>query len=76
MRQGFEDDDRRIRGIAGLTRATCARRKTRCWINRRIDESDLREKKDKMLEKMTHFPARDPPSSPDPNETSFAVIEA
>jgi hypothetical protein len=44
--------------------------------DRVIDESDLRERKDKMLDKTVAdtFPASDPPSSlPDPDEDSFAA---
>ncbi len=47
--------------------------------DRRIDESNLLEKKDKMLDKTIAdtFPASDPPSSlPDPNEDSFAAMGA
>jgi hypothetical protein len=42
--------------------------------DRRIDESDVEEKKDKMMDKTIAdtFPASDPPSSiPDPDEDSF-----
>ncbi len=42
--------------------------------DRRIDESDLEERKDKMMDKTIAdtFPASDPPSSiPDPDEDSF-----
>jgi hypothetical protein len=44
--------------------------------DRLIDESSLREKKDKMMDKTVAdtFPASDPPSSlPDPDEDSFAA---
>lgn len=44
--------------------------------DRRIDESDLCEKKEKMMDKTIAdtFPASDPPSSlPDPEEDSFAA---
>lgn len=44
--------------------------------NRQIDETNLAEKKDKMLDKTVAdtFPASDPPSSlPDPDEDSFAA---
>jgi len=47
--------------------------------DRQIDESDPREKKDKMLDKTIAdtFPASDPPSSlPDPDEDSFAAMGA
>jgi hypothetical protein len=47
--------------------------------DRRIDESNLLEKKDKMLDKTIAdtFPASDPPSSlPDPDEDSFAAMGA
>ncbi len=44
--------------------------------DREIDESNLVEKKDKMMDKTVAdtFPASDPPSSiPDPDEDSFAA---
>jgi hypothetical protein len=44
--------------------------------DRRIDETNPRERKDKMLDKTIAdtFPASDPPSSlPDPDEDSFAA---
>lgn len=44
--------------------------------DRRIDESNLHERKDKMMDKTLAdtFPASDPPSSlPDPDEDSFAA---
>jgi hypothetical protein len=44
--------------------------------DRRIDESNLTERKDKMMDKTIAdtFPASDPPSSlPDPDEDSFAA---
>jgi hypothetical protein len=44
--------------------------------DRKIDESSLAEKKDKMMDKTVAdtFPASDPPSSlPDPDEDSFAA---
>ena len=44
--------------------------------DREIDESNLTEKKDKMMDKTVAdtFPASDPPSSiPDPDEDSFAA---
>jgi hypothetical protein len=44
--------------------------------NREIDETSLREKKEKMMDKTVAdtFPASDPPSSlPDPDEDSFAA---
>jgi len=44
--------------------------------DRKIDESSLVEKKDKMMDKTVAdtFPASDPPSSlPDPDEDSFAA---
>jgi hypothetical protein len=47
--------------------------------DRRIDESDQREKKDKMMDKTVadSFPASDPPSSlPDPDEDSFDTSAA
>ena len=47
--------------------------------DRKIDESDLVEKKDKMMDKTVAdtFPASDPPSSiPDPDQDSFAGSEA
>jgi len=47
--------------------------------DRQIDESDPREKKDKMLDKTIAdtFPASDPLSSlPDPDEDSFAAMGA
>ncbi|MGA9039485.1 MAG: hypothetical protein WB421_03025 [Terriglobales bacterium] len=47
---------------------------TRDPEDRRIDESDIEEKKDKMMDKTIAdtFPASDPPSSiPDPDEDSF-----
>jgi len=47
--------------------------------DRQIDESDIEERKDKMMDKTIAdtFPASDPPSSlPDPDEDSFAAAEA
>jgi hypothetical protein len=47
--------------------------------DRKIDESNVDEKKDKMMDKTVAdtFPASDPPSSlPDPDEDSFAASEA
>ncbi len=47
--------------------------------DREIDESNLVEKKDKMMDKTVAdtFPASDPPSSiPDPDEDSFAARES
>jgi hypothetical protein len=47
--------------------------------DRLIDEHDLRERKDKMMDKTIAdtFPASDPPSSvPDPEEDSFAATAA
>lgn len=47
---------------------------TRDPEDRRIDESDVEEKRDKMMDKTIAdtFPASDPPSSiPDPDEDSF-----
>ena len=47
--------------------------------DREIDESNLIEKKDKMMDKTVAdtFPASDPPSSiPDPDEDSFAARES
>jgi hypothetical protein len=47
--------------------------------DRKIDESSLDERKDKMMDKTVAdtFPASDPPSSlPDPDEDSFAASEA
>ena len=47
--------------------------------DRLIDESDQREKKDKMMDKTVadSFPASDPPSSlPDPDEDSFDTSAA
>ena len=47
--------------------------------DRLIDEDDLRERKDKMMDKTIAdtFPASDPPSSlPDPEEDSFAAVAA
>jgi len=47
--------------------------------DRIIDESNEREKKDKMLDKTVAdtFPASDPPSSlPDPDEDSFVALPA
>jgi hypothetical protein len=44
--------------------------------DRSIDESNLCERKDKMMDKTIAdtFPASDPPSSlPDPNQDSFAA---
>lgn len=44
--------------------------------DRAINESDLRERKDKMMDKTIAdtFPASDPPSTlPDPDEDSFAA---
>jgi hypothetical protein len=44
--------------------------------DRLIDESDIAEKKEKMLDKTIAdtFPASDPPSSlPDPDDDSFAA---
>jgi hypothetical protein len=44
--------------------------------DRTIDESNLEERKDKMMDKTVAdtFPASDPPSSlPDPDEDSFAA---
>ena len=49
---------------------------TRDPEDRKIDESNLAEKKDKMMDKTVAdtFPASDPPSSlPDPDEDSFAA---
>ena len=49
---------------------------TRDPEDRKIDESNLVEKKDKMMDKTVAdtFPASDPPSSlPDPDEDSFAA---
>jgi hypothetical protein len=45
--------------------------------DRLIDESDQREKKDKMMDKTVadSFPASDPPSSlPDPDEDSLTLL--
>jgi hypothetical protein len=45
--------------------------------DREIDESNLVEKKDKMMDKTVAdtFPASDPPSSiPNPDEDSFAAV--
>jgi hypothetical protein len=45
--------------------------------DRPIDESNLRERKDKMMDKTIAdtFPASDPPSSlPDPDDDSFAAL--
>lgn len=47
--------------------------------DRPIDETDIRQKKDKMLDKTIAdtFPASDPPSSlPDPDEDSFAITDS
>ena len=47
--------------------------------DRLINEHDLRERKDKMMDKTIAdtFPASDPPSSlPDPEEDSFAALAA
>lgn len=44
--------------------------------DRSIDESNLEERKDKMMDKTVAdtFPASDPPSSlPDPDDDSFAA---
>jgi hypothetical protein len=44
--------------------------------DRAIDETDLEEKREKMMDKTIAdtFPASDPPSSlPDPDEDSFAA---
>ncbi|HLW87246.1 MAG TPA: hypothetical protein VKR57_02060 [Terriglobales bacterium] len=44
--------------------------------DRHIDESNIEERKDKMMDKTVAdtFPASDPPSSlPDPDEDSFAA---
>jgi hypothetical protein len=44
--------------------------------DRTIDESNLEERKDKMMDKTVAdtFPASDPPSSlPDPDDDSFAA---
>jgi len=44
--------------------------------DRTIDESDISEKKEKMMDKTIAdtFPASDPPSSlPDPDDDSFAA---
>jgi hypothetical protein len=44
--------------------------------DRSIDESNLKERKDKMMDKTVAdtFPASDPPSSlPDPDDDSFAA---
>jgi hypothetical protein len=49
---------------------------TRDPEDRKIDESSLVEKKDKMMDKTVAdtFPASDPPSSlPDPDEDSFVA---
>ena len=47
--------------------------------DREIDESNLTERKDKMMDKTVAdtFPASDPPSSlPDPDDDSFAASAA
>jgi hypothetical protein len=47
--------------------------------DREIDESNLSERKDKMMDKTVAdtFPASDPPSSlPDPDDDSFAASGA
>jgi hypothetical protein len=44
--------------------------------DRQIDETNLRERKEKMMDKTVAdtFPASDPPSSlPDPDDDSFAA---
>jgi len=50
--------------------------KSRDPEDRQIDESDVEERKDKMMDKTLadSFPASDPPSSlPDPDDDSFAA---
>jgi hypothetical protein len=50
--------------------------RTRDPEDRPIDESNLEERKDKMMDKTVAdtFPASDPPSSlPDPDDDSFAA---
>jgi hypothetical protein len=50
--------------------------RTRDPEDRTIDESNLEERKDKMMDKTVAdtFPASDPPSSlPDPDDDSFAA---
>jgi len=50
--------------------------RTRDPEDRPIDESNLEQRKDKMMDKTVAdtFPASDPPSSlPDPDEDSFAA---
>ena len=50
--------------------------RTRDPEDRSIDESNIVERKDKMMDKTVAdtFPASDPPSSlPDPDEDSFAA---